>query len=130
MSDGESAPYIVPLNFGYQRQGERLTLYFHSALEGRKLDLIRRCQIVGFEMDTGHQLHRGTAACNCSFGFQSVIGTGHAALVEDPAEKERALQLLMLHQTGDAHWPIPPQAVNKVAVIRLTVEEISCKRHE
>ena len=31
-------PYIVPVNFGYERNA----IYFHSALEGRKVELIKR----------------------------------------------------------------------------------------
>ena len=30
--------YIVPLNFGYEIKGSDLTLYFHSAKEGRKIN--------------------------------------------------------------------------------------------
>ena len=34
-------PYIVPVNFGFEWQGDELVFYFHSAKEGRKLDLLR-----------------------------------------------------------------------------------------
>ena len=33
-------PYIVPLNFGIGK-GEPLTLYFHCAAQGKKLDLMQ-----------------------------------------------------------------------------------------
>ena len=35
-------PYIVPLNFGTNVEEGQLYLYFHSAKEGTKLDLIRK----------------------------------------------------------------------------------------
>lgn len=35
MNDGDF-PYIVPLNFGLDVQGEQVYLYFHGALEGKK----------------------------------------------------------------------------------------------
>ena len=38
---GEPFPYIVPVNFGYEWQGDELVFFFHSAREGRKLDLLR-----------------------------------------------------------------------------------------
>ena len=38
---GEGAPYCVPLNFGAEEVNGRLVLYFHCALEGTKLDLLR-----------------------------------------------------------------------------------------
>ena len=46
LSDGNQ-PYIVPLCFGYQDK----TLYFHSALEGKKIDIIKHNQNVCFEFD-------------------------------------------------------------------------------
>ncbi len=48
-------PYIVPLNFGIGK-GEPLTLYFHCAAQGKKLDLMQRDRRVSFEMDCAHQL--------------------------------------------------------------------------
>ena len=51
-------PYIVPLNFGFfRREDGGYTFYFHSAREGRKLDLIRQTGWAGFELDTGYQIH-------------------------------------------------------------------------
>ena len=43
--------YIVPLNFGYETNGSDLTLYFHSANEGRKIDLVSKQERVAFELD-------------------------------------------------------------------------------
>ena len=37
VDNGEA--YIVPMNFGFEDAGSALTLYFHCAAEGRKLDL-------------------------------------------------------------------------------------------
>lgn len=34
----DGTPYIVPLNFGYEFDGAALTLYFHCAKEGRRID--------------------------------------------------------------------------------------------
>ena len=36
----ENEAYIVPMNFGYIVENKELTLYFHSAKEGRKIDLM------------------------------------------------------------------------------------------
>lgn len=55
MADG-SRIYIVPMNFGYEFEGDSLILYFHGAGEGRKLELIRKNPEVGIEMDCRHEL--------------------------------------------------------------------------
>ena len=52
----EGGAYIVPLNYGYRLEDGVLTLYFHGAKEGKKLDLIRKNPEVGFEMDGRHEL--------------------------------------------------------------------------
>ena len=37
----EPFPYIVPMNFGYEWRVDELVFYFHSAKNGKKLDLLR-----------------------------------------------------------------------------------------
>ena len=49
-------PYILPLNFGMAVNGDKITLYFHSALEGYKVGLIQKDNRASFEMDCKHEL--------------------------------------------------------------------------
>lgn len=128
-SDGKNA-YIVPMNFGFLHRGRERFFYFHSAREGRKIDLIRRNGRAGFELDTFHGVNTGDSACSYSFRFQSVIGEGEIALVEEKEEKETALSLLMEHYTGKNNWSFQEKELEGVAVIRLRVTELSCKMHE
>ena len=37
----QGKPYIVPMNYGYVLENDKLVFYLHGALEGRKLDIIR-----------------------------------------------------------------------------------------
>lgn len=53
--------FIVPVNYGYDLTEGQLTLYLHSAREGRKAAAFRRGGAVAFEMDCGHQLMTGGA---------------------------------------------------------------------
>ena len=34
-------PYVVPMNYGYTMEDGKLTVYLHSAVRGKKLDMIR-----------------------------------------------------------------------------------------
>lgn len=52
----EPYPYILPLNFGLEVDGETVRLYFHGANTGTKYDLIAKNPNVAFEMDRGHAL--------------------------------------------------------------------------
>jgi len=37
-------PYVIPLNFGYIIADNLLTLFFHSAKEGRKINILKAKQ--------------------------------------------------------------------------------------
>ena len=117
------------MNFGFCSEGGKRAFYFHSAKEGRKIELIARNGHAGFELDTGYALKTGETACSHSARFQSVIGNGTVSFVEEAAEKEAALRLLMEHNTGRADWKFTPAMLDAVCVFRLDGEEIACKEH-
>ena len=121
--------YIVPMNFGFTEENGHYTFYFHSAAEGRKIDLIRQTGQAGFELDTGYQLHTADTACGHTAAFQSIIGSGTVRILEDPAEKAAGLQSIMLHNTGRGDWTFQPDILQLVCVFRLDAEELSCKEH-
>ena len=126
----EPFPYVVPLNFGYAEENGKRVFYFHSAKSGRKLDLIAGTPSVGFELDVNYALVEGEEACRHTARFQSVIGTGRVSFVEEAAQKEAALQALMLHNTGKDGWTFSGAMLDSVRVFKLEVETLSCKEHE
>jgi len=125
----EPAPYIVPLNFGSAVVDGRRRFYFHGAHEGRKIALLCKHPIVGFELDTNHQLHTAETACGYSYRFSSVIGTGRVTVVESREEKLFALQMIMRHYSERDDWPFTEAHVNAVTVLRLDVDTLACKEH-
>lgn len=120
-------PYVLPLNFGYERSDKAWVFYFHSAKEGRKLSVIRACPTVALEMDGGHALREADVPCGYGYAYFSAMGVGTAELVEDVNEKQRALSLILLHQTGKA-FTITPAMTEAVAVIKVTAEKLTGKR--
>lgn len=126
----EDRAYIVPLNFGHAVENGKHVFYFHSAQEGRKIDLIRRTGRASFEMDTGFRLNAAEQACGWSAAFQSIIGEGAVTFVEAPEEKRRALDRIMAHYTGKTGWDYPDGMVDVTCIFRLEVEELACKEHE
>lgn len=127
----EEGVYIVPMNYGYCFEDGRLILYFHGAKIGRKMDLVRKEPSVGIEMDCGHELVEGKLACQYSYHYASIIGRGKAAEVVEPEEKLKALGLIMKHQTGKEfdEFETNPKLEKAVAIIRVEVEEYSCKQY-
>ncbi len=87
-------PYAVPVDFVYDESDH--TLNFHGAKEGHKIDAIRRCDKVSFNVyDEGTPDEEGYFLY-----FNSVTVFGRMREVTDPAEKTAKLRLL-----GNKYFP-------------------------
>lgn len=125
--DGDM-PYVVPLSFGFELTGDALTLYFHSAKTGRKLDVMRNNSRAAFSIALeGETVFLPERPCNSSTYFASVLGSGTIAVIEDAAEKCRALSLMMERQTGAAVAFAAEQA-DAVCVLKLVSHDFTAKR--
>ena len=118
----EGQPYIVPLNFGYDGR----FLYFHAAPEGRKIDIVKRNNLVGFELDILHDIVTAEQACKWGVKYESVIGSGTAEIVDDLEAKKEALEWIM-RQYGSGAWDFPEEIMKKTLVFRVRILEISGK---
>lgn len=128
MVDEAGRPYIIPLNFGWETEDGILTLYFHGANEGRKLEILRNNPLVCFEMDTDHQLSAAEKPCNYSFGYKSVIGWGEITFLETHEEKVHGLQAIMRH-AGRDDASFSAEDTKRVSVGKLSVERVTGKSH-
>ena len=124
-----SAPYILPMNFGFSIEGESIVFYFHGAKEGKKLDLIRENACVGFEADCSHKLITGENACDYSMEYESIIGNGKAEIIADYNQKVHALSVIMKNYSQENEFSFPEKSVNSVVIFKLSVSEITAKRH-
>ncbi len=121
--------YIIPLNFGYEENSGILTLYFHGASEGKKIDLIKQQNTASFEMDTKHQLVEADVACSYSYLYQSIMGKGKISLVYNSDEKIKGLECVMSHYSNSNTWKFNEEVLKRIAVIKIEVTEWSCKVH-
>lgn len=128
VEDGRA--YIVPLNYGWTEENGRYILYAHSAVEGRKIDLIRGGADVGFEMETGVEYFDADTACGWGNRYESIIGEGSATLLSTPEEKRQALAAIMAHYSARRDYTFEDAMVDLVQVIQIDVTALSCKIHE
>ena len=119
-------PYVVPMNYGYTLEDGRLTLYLHSAVKGRKLDMIRENSKVSFAIDCDRKPFEGRVACQYGLVYSSIMGRGTAAIVEDVEEKKQAMSILMKTQTGK-DFTFEDRLVTIVSVIRIDAAEFTAK---
>ena len=122
----DNEPYVVPMNYGYVMEEGRLVLYLHSAVRGKKLDMIRTNPRVFFEMDCDVTPFEGQVACQYGLTYSSVMGRGTARIIEDVEEKMQAMSILMKTQT-QKDFTFNERLVSIVAVIRIDVEEYTAK---
>ena len=122
----DNEPYVVPMNYGYIMEGGKPVLYLHSAVQGKKLDMIRANPNVFFEMDCDRMPFEGEKPCQYGLVYSSVMGRGTASIVEDVEEKKKAMSLLMKTQTRK-DFEFNDRLVSIVAVIRIDAAEYTAK---
>ena len=120
----DNIPYIVPVSFGYDGN----TLYFHTALEGKKIDILAVNKNVCFEFESGVQIAPNeTKPCSWSFSFQSVIGFGKVAELSAPEDKIKGLTHIMA-QYSDKEWGLDKLPLNSLRVWAIHIESMTGKQ--
>ncbi len=121
----KSRPYVVPLCFGYDNDA----LFFHSAKEGRKVEILRKNNQVCFEFDIAPEVKTGKTACAWGMRYQSVIGFGKALFIEDPDERRKALDVIM-RQYADGDFEYSEKSFKKALVIKVEIESMTGKNSD
>ena len=119
-------PYVVPMNYGYAWEDGKLVVYLHSAVRGKKLEMVQINPKVFFSIDCDRMPFEGRVPCQYGMVYSSIMGRGTAAIVEDVEEKKQAMTLLMKTQTGK-DFTFEDRLVTIVTVIRIDVSEYTAK---
>ncbi len=115
-------PYAVPISYVYH-EGK---LYFHSAVEGHKVDAIRQCDKASFcviEQDEVHPEKYTTF-------FRSVIAFGKIHIIEDETEKLQMARMLGNRYNPDQDEALQKELENGLArmlMIRFDIEHLTGK---
>jgi len=118
-------PRIKPVNFVHHHE----VIYFHTALEGEKIDDIRRDNRVCFEVDQpiAHVMS-GKKACSAGYLYRSVIIKGRATMVDDETKKTKALDLLMQkHEGTDKKYEYSKASMSETGIVRIDIEQMTGK---
>lgn len=128
--------FIVPMSFGYEweeRDNEpHLTLWLHSAAEGRKAAAFSAQgdagEEVAIEMDCEDGVITGPYACSYSFAYRSIMGVGRIYPVESGEDKVFGLSCIMEHMAPGASQAFGPGVLDRTAIWRIEVERFTGKR--
>lgn len=116
---------MVPLNFGMDIEDRQLYLYFHCAMQGKKLDLIRKDNRATFEMDCDHNFILYDKRMSCTMGYSSVIGHGLIEFVEDEKKYEALKVLMRQYHAEDFLFNI--DMIKVTTVLKMKVLDITGK---
>ena len=124
-------PYIVPLNYGYSFENSILTLFFHGATEGKKIDIIKNNNNACFEIDCDTKLIEAAKACDYGYAFRSIVGFGKITILENTDEKTDGLNRIMNQQTAkETIYTFTHDELKNVCVYKMTVEYFTGKQKE
>lgn len=122
----DNQPYLVALSHGYDK--ERNCLYFHCAVEGKKLVYAEANPTVWGQavLDFG-------VTWECDYAYTCVHFSGTMKLVEDAEEKWHGLKLLILQVAPNPEAKISrlkSEKVAKVTIGRIDINGMSGKKHQ
>ena len=115
--------YIVPVCFGYERNA----FYFHSAPEGRKVELIKKSNKICFEIDTDVEIVNAEKPCGWTTKYRSVVGTGRAYILKRDEEKAHGLSLIMKQYSKD-EANLDFEKLDSVLIIKIDIESMTGKK--
>jgi len=122
----DSQPYVIPTNFA--RAGDRL--YLHGSSASRMLRSLAGGIPVCVTVTLVDALVLARSAFHHSVNYRSVVALGRATLVEDPAEKMRALELFTNHILSGRWSDVRPPTdleLKATSVLVLPLSEVSAK---
>jgi nitroimidazol reductase NimA-like FMN-containing flavoprotein (pyridoxamine 5'-phosphate oxidase superfamily) len=117
-------PYLLPLNYGYFDGN----LYFHSALSGRKIDILKQNNYVCFEIEGHTEIITGEKACDWTTKYRSVVGYGHIEFETDIEDKRKGLDIIMkAHGKLDENI-YSESSLKPMLILKLKIESVSGKQ--
>lgn len=121
MVDENGEAYVLPMNFGYAND----YIYFHSARNGRKIDILQNNPKVCVSFSTDHQLRWVNEEVACSWGmkYRSVLAYGSMEFIDEYKAKEEALKIIMSNYS-EREFSFNAPAVKDVMVYRMKVEKL------
>lgn len=123
LADGPN-PFVVPLFFAY----DGTAIYFHSASQGTKIEILKRNNNVCVEFSQPHGVIPNEIPCDFEARHRTVIATGKAIFVTDAQEKADALDKIVARFTSQK-FTYPPGNFSQTTVVRIVLDSVKGKKH-
>ena len=119
--------YVVPLHYGWDEQEGQLSLYFHSASDGKKIDYIRVNPSCFVCITGAMQVKQADEACDWCAAFESLMIEGTVSILSDEAEKSKGLDAILRHYDFQGKPVYKDSSLRNTCVCRILVTSITGK---
>ncbi len=123
----EKHPYVIPMTFGPEYVDGKIIIYFHSALEGHKNDLLRKDENVTVEADLYYRTEE--TGIGITAKYESVIGTGKAERLTETKDKVHGLKIILDHYSRSGFPVESCKGLSKCDVFRITLDTVTGKHN-
>jgi hypothetical protein len=124
---GMTGPYIVPVSFGADMAEGKIVIYFHCAVEGQKIDLLKADNHVCIEAD--RFIRTEPTDHGITTRYESVIGRGTCEFLQDGNEIIYGLKTITDHYGYPDYDLSHCRALEHVVVGKIVLDEITGKRN-
>lgn len=122
----DGMPFVIPTI--HARDGD--TIYLHGAKASRLLEHCRRGEQICLTMTLIDGIVAARSAFNSSMNYRSAVLLGHGHLIEEPAQKLHALEVITNHVLP-GRWAevraTTQKELNATSVVAVTIESASAK---
>ncbi len=118
--------YILPFNYGYQDG----FIYIHCAREGKKIDLIKKNNLVCIEIEHIARIEKYDKACKWATTYRSVIGYGKVKIITDYEQKRAGLDVIMKHNGANSSHDLnyEKSKVDQILILKIEITELTGKQ--
>lgn len=124
---GENYPYCVPVSFGLEIKEGVVTLYFHCAKMGLKVETLSKNPHVCVEADQMIRVEKTRYGITAR--YESVIGFGTCSFIDSEEELKYALKKVVDHYGYEDYSIDDCASLSHVLAGKIVLEEVTGKRN-
>ena len=125
--NGGTAPYVIPMTFACSIEDGQITVYFHSALGGRKWEILNHDPNVCVEANLYYKTVEEKGGITAK--YEGVIGTGIAEKLEAKEQKVEAFKYMLEHYKHSGFPAESCKGLPDCAVFKVVLTEVSGKHN-
>jgi uncharacterized protein len=123
---GDGWPYLVPLCFAYDGKA----IHFHCG-GGLTASMLAADDRVCFAASANAEVVRGSAPCDDTMAYESVLAFGRVRLVSDDVQREAGLRRVVAkYDQSAAAKPFHPKHFDAVLVYTMEIEALTYRQRQ